>query len=610
MEKKIMEKKITLIAFMLNVALVSAQYFTQNSNAGDYTSIALSQAGACLVDYNNDGFVDIIVAGYDNSSENRTRVYLNNTDKTFSALNSSDIYEIGNGGPLLIAGDYDNDGDSDIYKLNFQDASGNAVNNVLYENSGEPNFDILQTTLVGVSGEENYSGSGTWVDYDLDGDLDLFATGAIGTSDLFYRNDNGMFTSITSLAFIQSRAWFITTDTWFDFDGDGDLDVYFSNFQGNPNKLYLSQLIESGNPNSFIELQVGGITNNGGNNIGCNWIDYDNDLDLDLFVNYFDEQDRLYRNNGDNTFTMITNQPMFQNNGWTTVNSWSDYDNDGDLDLYINIDDGSSFSGFLYENDGGGQFSEVNSALAGDITNAIVSPQGGGWLDYDNDGDMDLTVITCCATFPNGAPVSNIIYENTVGQNNNYSKIYLEGIQANKSGIGAEVQLKATIDGNSYWQTRRINGGVDSFGMQEEQMAHFGLGNATVIDSLIIKWPSGVIDMCENLPIGSIKMTEENCIPTLLGVDDLIEESLAIKVYPNPTKSRKLFINTDFNNEIKEMKLLNVLGEIINKKINIKSINNNLLEIDLIGHETGVYFLQIELKDSNRFISKKIIITN
>lgn len=605
-----MKKKITLLTLIFVSFFMKAQHFTQNITAGDYTNSNFHQAGGCLVDYNNDGFVDIIVMGYENVAENRTRIYLNNGDKTFSMVTNSDIYLTGIGGPSLIAGDYDNDGDSDIYQFNFQDFNGNAVNNLLYENTGSPSFDLILTSLVGNAGEENNSGSGSWVDYDLDGDLDLFATGANGTSDLFYRNDNGSFTSITGLSFLENRSWFITTDTWFDFDQDGDLDVYFSNYQNNNNKLFLSQFVDSGDPNNFTELLVAGVTNNGGNNIGGNWIDYDNDLDLDLFLNYFNGQDRLYRNNGDSSFTMITNEPMLQNSGWTTVNSWSDYDNDGDLDLYKNERIGPNFIGFLYENDGSGQFSEVNSSIAGDIANAVISPQGGGWFDYDNDGDMDLTIVTCCVTFPNGASVPNVIYENNVGQNNSYSKIYLEGVQSNRKGIGAEIQLKATINGSSYWQTRRINGGIESFGMQEEQMAHFGLGNATAIDSLIVKWPSGVTNICENLPIGSIKLTEGSCVPTLLSIDELeFEPNLAIKIYPNPVApfNKVIFESTSPLKRIAQISLINMLGETIDKSLDFQAINNKKGEVNLGNYNSGIYFLKLDFEDANTYTMKLII---
>ncbi|WP_452224609.1 FG-GAP-like repeat-containing protein [Lacinutrix chionoecetis] len=601
-----MKRKITLTVFLLITFFAKAQQFTFNTNAGDYTNIGLKQAGACMLDYNNDGFVDIIASGYDSATENNTQVYLNNRDKTFSALSTSDLYMVNTGGPLLISGDYDNDGDFDIYKLNFQNSSGSPINNVLYENSGETNFELTQTTLVGNTGEENKSDSGTWVDYDLDGDLDLYSTGAGGSSDLFYRNDGGSFTQIFGLAFFQSRPWPIVTDTWFDFDGD--LDVYFANFQNNNNRLYLSQFIETGNPDNFLESVVDGITNNAGNNIGCNWVDYDNDLDLDLFLNTFNGQDQLYANNGDMTFTEVIGQPMLQNSAWTTINSWADYDNDGDLDFYKNEQSGTGTIGYLYNNDGTGQFSLVSSSIAGDISNSVISPQGGGWIDYDNDGDMDLTIITCCTTFPNGASLANIIFENNVGHNNNFSKIYLEGVQSNKKGIGAELQLKATINGDSYWQTRRINGGVESFGMQEEQMAHFGLGDATIIDSLIVKWPSGALDMCANLPVGSIKMTEGSCIPTLLSVEEYSFQNRNISIHPNPYEnSGYMHIKSALSNRIQNIKISNIQGKIINNKTQFVMQSEGKYIVDPDKLNSGVYFLRIEFDDTF-FVTKKLVV--
>ena len=595
-----MKRIITILTLSLSISIMHGQYFEQNLNAGDLTNINLKQAGATWMDYNNDGLLDLVVMGYDNPAENRTRIYQNMGGGSFTALGSSDFYVTGTGGPTSVAGDYDNDGDLDVYQLNFQDSNGDPAGNIIYENMGAPNFELVATNLVGGTGEENHSSSGTWVDYDQDGDLDLFATGALNTPDIFYRNDGGTFVRVQTLSFLTTRAWAIATDTWFDFDRDGDLDVYFANFSNQDNKLYLSQFAQTGDADNFIEASIPDITNNAGTNIGCNWIDYDNDLDLDLFLNYFNNTDKLYANNGDGTFTEITDQPMTQNSGWTTVNSWADFDNDGDLDLYQNTGGGGNFPGFLYENDGTGQFTTVDGATAGDIVNAVGSPQGGGWGDYDGDGDMDLTIIACCVTFPNGASLPNVVFENKVGQNNSYAKVELEGTTSNKRGIGAEVRIKANINGTSYWQTRRINGGVESFGMQEEQIAHFGLGDATVVDSLIVKWPSGLSEVCTNLPIGDISVIEGACEP-FFGIKTEQLSSL-IKLFPNPSNG-EMFIDNNSGHLINRITVVNTIGKVILE--DTTTTDFTYISLDQIA--SGFYFLLLHLENGTS-ITKKIII--
>ncbi|GAB5398470.1 MAG: hypothetical protein Aureis2KO_00550 [Aureisphaera sp.] len=587
-----MKRNLLILITSLITSITSAQYFELDNNAGDLVNTALHQAGGTWMDYNNDGMVDIVVMGYDNPAQNRTRIYENNAG-VFTASGTSDFYIVGTGGPTSVAGDFDNDGDLDLYQINYQENNGNDPSaNILYENTGAPDYEFIATTLVGGPGEENYSSTGTWVDYDMDGDLDLFSTGGNGTTDIFYRNDNGVFTSVTDLSFLMSRFWAITTDTWFDFDGDGDLDVYFTNFSNQDNKLYLSQFVETGDPDNFVELSIPEVTNNAGTNIGCNWVDYDNDRDLDLFLNYFNNQDRLYRNNGDGTFTEINDQPMTQNSGWTTVNSWADFDNDGDLDLYQNTRTNSTFPGFLYENNGSGEFTSVESAIAGDITNTVVSPQGGGWADYDNDGDLDLVVITCCTTFPSGAAVANDLFENKIGQDNNFAKISLQGVASNTNGIGAEIHVSATINGSSVWQTRRINGGVESFGMQEQQIAHFGLGDATVIDSLIVKWPSGLTEVCTDVASGDIQIMEGSCDE--LGITD-ISPAEGIRIYPNPT-SEELHIKSVSSLLISNWEIIAMDGKIV------KTSSSYTGGIDVSELTEGIYFLSVTVNGQNKVV--------
>jgi hypothetical protein len=271
--------------------------------------------------------------------------------------------------------DYDNDGDLDLFVTN----SG-GENNFLYRNNGPAGFAKITEGAIPLVRDGGNSFGSSWGDYDNDGDLDLFVANGSNQNNFLYRNDGP-----AGFAKIDTGA--IVTDggssfgcAWGDYDNDGHLDLFVANI-GN-NFLYRN----NGN-GSFTKITAGRIVTDGGNSQGCNWGDYDNDGDLDLFVaNAGGENNFLYRNNGDRTFERILSGQIVNNGGNSFSASWGDYDNDGDLDLFVSNDGGNNF---LYENNGTGNFTRIN-------TGAIVEDGGrsfgSSWGDFDNDGDLDLFV--------------------------------------------------------------------------------------------------------------------------------------------------------------------------------------------------------------------------
>jgi hypothetical protein len=182
---------------------------------------------------------------------------------------------------------------------------------------------------------------------------------------------------------------------------------------------------------------------------------------------------------------------------WAFDCAWGDYDNDGFLDLFLaqGANPGDGFKNILYHNNGNGSFTRV---LTGSLVNdPSVTPPGCAWGDYDNDGFLDLFV-------PNGsdgAPATNLLYRNN-GNSNAWIKIRLTGTASNRSAIGAKVRLQATISGKTMWQLREINSGTGFSGGPLE--AHFGLGDATNIDTVRIEWPSGTVQEFQNVAVKQI----------------------------------------------------------------------------------------------------------
>ncbi len=482
---------------------VHAQTFTRVTDAGPIVTDAFLSTGAAWNDFNGDGLLDMFALG-----ENENHLYLNDGAGMFTAVLAGDFLTpqgVGNG---ALWGDYDNDGDQDLFIPNFVTVPGGSqvAPNALFRNIGPPDYTFDPIDL---GPELNASPSASWVDYDQDGDLDLYSAGAAvagtPTTDLFYRQDSGYaFRNITSASFLVARPGIGTHDTWIDFDGDGDQDLFVVNWSAR-NKLYKSVLAETGNPDRFELIETSGLTTEGFVlDIGSSWGDYDNDGDFDVFLPVLDSSDRLYRNNGDGTFTRIAGTPA--TSGSSVVGVWGDVDNDGDLDLYT-----GSRSPQLYRNNGEGGFESVSSMDVGDLLIPPPALQAGNWGDYNNDGNLDLYLLTyAIPQNRNGTPQPNYLMRNDGGTANHWITIQCVGLLSNRSGFGAKVSVKSTIDGIPKWQHRYVSGGMSSFVFGGDNRAHFGLGDASTVDSVRIEWPSGIEQVIEDL-VGDqiLTITEE-----------------------------------------------------------------------------------------------------
>ncbi len=235
-----------------------------------------------------------------------------------------------------------------------------------------------------------------WGDYDNDGYLDLFVGNAFGQKNFLYRNNgNGTFAKLTS-GLVVNDVGDSNCGTWADYDNDGNLDIFVTNY-GVKNFLYRN--IGGG---SFVKVTTGSIVNDIANSIGCAWGDYDNDGNLDLFVANEFGRNFLYHNGGDGTFVRITsgiivNDAVRQ----STACAWGDYDGDGYRDLY-GTNHGIE-TNFLYHNERNGTFSKVTTGIV--ATDLAVHSAGCAWGDYDNDGSLDLFVANSNGT-------NNFLYHN------------------------------------------------------------------------------------------------------------------------------------------------------------------------------------------------------
>ncbi|MFH1680535.1 MAG: FG-GAP-like repeat-containing protein [Candidatus Eisenbacteria bacterium] len=402
----------------------------------------------------------------------------------------------------VACGDYDGDGDEDIYVANL------GGSNVLLRNEGGG---VFADATAGPLGDASDGEGAAWADFDDDGDLDLYLVNAGGANKLF-RNDGGAFADATAGPL--GNAGFGFAGVWGDYDNDGHVDLFVVN-AGSANRL-----LRNNGDGSFSDATPAVMQDAGGYGLSAAWGDYDNDGDLDLYMGKGFEPNRLYRNDGGGVFADVTAGPL-GDAGITYGVDWGDYDNDGDLDLYIANDgtanrllrndsgvfvdatagllgdaesswgvawgdcdnDGDldlfvaqSGANRLFENTGGGVF--VDGTEVG-LRNAS-SGAGAAWADFDSDGDLDL--------YLGNAGGANSLFRNDSSGGNHWLRVSLTGNASNRSGIGARVRV---VSGGSA-QIREISGG-SGFGSQSSLAADFGLGSSATVDSILVFWPSGVV---------------------------------------------------------------------------------------------------------------------
>src|SRR6266478_2505772 len=468
----------------------SADLFTKITNSPVVTEVEYSWPCA-WGDYNNDGFPDLFVG---NSYDAHNSLFRNNGDGTFTKMTDPAVGEIVTDVVNCHGcawGDLNNDGFLDMI---VSQTTGKLL---LYQNNGDGTFTRVRSAGSAdgssVFAQTDARHTIAWADYDNDGLLDFAVVvhGPNGRNRIYRNNGDGTFTEVRNSAISQDPAdW--DGLAWGDYDNDGFPDLFVANFDGR-NILY-----HNNGDGTFAKVTDSVLGQDEGSFGGCAWGDYDNDGYLDLFVSNQDGRPNLlFHNNGDGTFTKITNGPIASDNhGRGCV--WGDYDNDGWLDLFVNRGSpygsgGPGENNALYHNNGDGTFSKITE---GSVVNDGGQGQGCAWGDYDNDGFLDLFVAN--GGFAVGIHKQpNFLYRNN-GNGNNWITLRLVGSASNRSAIGAKVRLKARIGGRVFWQMREISGGGNYDG-QNDLRASFGWGHATRIDTVRIEWPSGKVQELHNL---------------------------------------------------------------------------------------------------------------
>lgn len=541
--------------------------------------------GCCWADFNGDGYIDLFVCNNMTGNKNNL-LYLNNGNGTFTKVTTGIVVTDGGSSYGCTAGDYDNDGFLDLFVSNYGE------NNFLYHNNGNGTFTKITTGAI-VNDGGNSTGC-SWGDYDNDGFVDLFICNRIQNNFLYHNNGNGTFTKVTSGP--------IATDVsnsggcaWGDYNGDGLIDLFVANAGPAADFLYQN----NGNGN-FTKITNNPIVNDVLHSSGGSWGDYDNDCDLDLFVTggvVGTSYNRLFRNDGNGNFTKITSDPIVSDNHWAGGSGWCDFDNDGDKDMFVGGYDGNNM---LYSNNGNGSFTKIDTGII--VTDANYK-MGASWGDYDNDGDLDLFVAR-----NNYYGGNNVLYMNN-GNSNKWINIRCVGMVSNKAGIGVKVFVRATISSAVIRQLQVVSSQTGgSISGEGSLNAEFGLGNATIIDSIRIEWPSGIIDNYTNVPVNQfITAIEGQSLTPVVNknTNNVPLSFMLYQNYPNPfnpitkikfdiPQSVILTPGTRGKNPFIKLKLFDILGHEVTTLVN-EQLKAGTYEVEFNGtnFSSGVYFYQL-----------------
>ncbi|MEP0262647.1 FG-GAP-like repeat-containing protein [Dokdonia sp.] len=532
-------KKITLLALALcAICYAKAQdvTFTSQNIGGSSNEIG-------VVDLNGDYLDDVI-----SPTQSNLAIY----HQTDTGLVLSNISISASNGPdwSLSVADYDDNGINDIMF-----GGNNGVSFIKANSDGTSFSQDDQSSIFIFSQRTNF------IDINNDGDLDAFVCHDVEPNVYFLNDGSGSFLNEIQGGLGDTPTGHNYGSIWFDYDNDGDSDLYISKCvfgSGNPSDSRRSnQLHRNNGDGTYTEVgAAAGIdtkTQSWSSAVG----DFDNDGDMDIIAadEHFNEIGTIfYQNNGDGTFTDITSGSGFENLDGAREIVTFDFNNDGYLDIY------SQLQTTLLLNNGDMTFSANSQQISG----------GGAVGDLNNDGFLDV--------YSNGSVRMND------GNSNNWLKLNLEGIQSNNNGIGALI----TIEGGFGIKTRNVRSG-EGFANMHSLNPHFGLGDFDVIDTVTIEWPSGITDQLIDIEVNQTIYVEEGSSP--LSIQE--NERTVFNLYPIPANDILNIAPTNGAIIKSEGVIYDLLG-----KVTPITITNNTVNVSNLA--TGVYIIEVTTADNKK----------
>ncbi len=564
----------------------SAKYDVRHS-----LSIHTIGAGVSIYDFNGDGLDDLTLG----SDRGALIGFYVNTGNGFQQIvslvdNREQVKQIN-------WVDYDNDGDPDLYV-----AANDGISR-LYQNRGDLNMqDVTESS--GLPLNVHYGYGACWGDYNRDGWLDLYyaSKGIIGDPDairsynrLFKNNADGSFSERTFEANASDDGKLPFCAAFFDYNNDMWPDIYIAN-----DKLTFNTLLENTGHGGFLDVSEETGSNARMNAMCVNPGDFNRDGWMDVYVTNTPIGSQCLQNLGsvDKSSTIsFTNVAEEIGIHFPGGNCWGsnflDTDNDGDLDLYVtsSINAPKEVSSAFYENIEGSHFdAPLIQGLLADTTYGFTNAIG----DLNNDGLIDIVV-------QNDPPHHFTIWENKTVSANNWIKFKMEGVLSNRDGVGA--RLEAYTNGKYQQQFTLCGSG---FLGQNSSFKHFGLSSAAQLDSLIVTWPTGHVDRfyslaaneVYNIKEGSstdgqidiaegIRIVEEKITTS---VAEYLSDQLEISIGPNPGWGDLRF---DSKQIIDDIQIYDSAGQIQSQY----SIGMSQFLLDVEHLDVGLYILIINLRD-------------
>lgn len=569
-------KTFTLFMFCCISLHAYTQLFLKITDGALVTTAADSRS-CNFVDINGDMLDDIFISSGPFEG-NTNMLYINNGDGTFSEITTDAIVSDTNRFDGATFADCDNDGDADCFVVTWY-----GEKNYFYTNNGDGTF--AHITDVEMQSANTYSETASWGDYDNDGWLDLYVTNSAGDKhNLLYRNTtDGDFEKITGIDPVEDMHKSRGVN-WTDLNGDGAIDLLVVNEDTEPDDMFLNN-----GAGVFTKVTTGDVVEAETSTMSSSSVDVDNDLDADIITASWEGQNnQLFIQNADGNFIAATTGDLTTDTSYSFTTACEDYDNDGDIDLFItNGFADAELVNYAYLNDGAGNFTRDLVSFP-DLS--TVCSYGAAWGDANNDGFPDLVIANCRGLDGTADDPFNTFYLNN-GNDNHWIKIHLTGSLSNMSAIGAKIKVRAVIDGEVVWQMREVSA-QNGYCSQNSFTAHFGLGDATVADSIIINWPSGTETILLNEDINATLLITETIPETIPSTQQLINAWLSQNLADD-----MLFLHLS-SEALKNMQLsfriLNAEGKVVNaQNIQYADSSARTFPIKLSGLAAGIYFLQL-----------------
>jgi len=513
-----------------------------------------SSYNICVVDMNND-FLDDIVG----VSTNNIRIHAQNNDGTFTMTDYPTAMADNLPTWSLTAGDYNKDG--------YNDLMYGSTNGLTFFKSNATGTAYIKDN----PGQNIFCQRSNFIDLNNDGNLDAFVCHDVDPNVYYLNNGSGVMTYYQSNNALTPGAILLGIhpdggnygSIWVDYDNDGDQDLFIAKCRGGSGTAKFNELHRNNGNGTFTDVSVAANMYDPIQTWSSAWGDYDNDGDMDALVGASSNSDGLHKymkNNGDGTFSDTT-----IGTGWDTNNATSiehiahDFDNNGFVDVM------GGGNKIMY-NQGNGTFVPFNHGF--DVT-AVGDLNNDGFLDFQSGNTLRINS----------------------GNSNKWLKLNLRGIQSNRNGIGARIEIYGV------WgkQIRDVRSG-EGFKYMSSLNTHFGIGQATTIDLVIIKWPSGLVDTYTNVNPNQNLLVVEGAT---LGANSF--NNTVFSVYPNPAKNVINFqLKANQSVALKSASVFDLTGKEVLK---IDDLNQ---PINVEKLAIGTYILSITDIDNKNYAQKFI----